>query len=201
MKIEFNYITFSNEYKKVNESIQKAALNKNSKSKEIDTLFFSQKKDNFKTLNESVNFVQIANGALNRLQKEVNQVKQYKELSNLITKDDNAFKSQIEKLSQNINDILQESFNGEKLFSKRELSGITLDTKLPKFSSQNIDEFEDNLIQAQKNTLNFMKKINQKVDVLGAQSIIENSFDKYEITSAHNIDQLKQSLYALIGNF
>jgi len=210
MKISsFNYLNFSNDMKKVNKAINNASLNKKEplSQKIIDSLFSSHKTyKNINNFNNSVGFVQVANGALNNIENKLEQIDKLQNLSKSITgNQNNAFKTQIDKLSQNINSLLDTTFNGKSVFTITKLSDIELDTKLPKFNLSNIDEFKNKLQNAKQSSLNFMKQINDKIE----NETISNfkfqpkrvDFGLDNIVNSHHIDKLKSKFINLISDF
>jgi len=159
MKInQFNTANMNNSMDKINSDIQNLA--NPSKTDKIVNKFIQDVYENdintslqeINNFNEAIGFMQIAGGALNSISDNLSQIKTLEVASNNATlNSDNvaAINSQITKLSQNINDtITQTQYNGKNVFGEFNFNGINVNTSIPEFSVEKMDDFEKSLNNA-----------------------------------------------------
>jgi len=148
--------------------------------------------------NEAIGFMQIAEGALQSVGKNLNQIKTLQTAANnaaLNSDNKAAINSQINALSQNINDILsQTTYNSKNVFGEFNFNGIKIDTSMPEFSAESIDEFEKSLHSAFSSLGAFNSEATSKIDSL-TQFVINTSAakSKNEADIAKNVTELKNS--------
>ena len=131
--------------------------------------------------NDAIGFMQIADGALQSISDNVSDIKSLQVRANNATlNSDNlsAINSQINALSQNINDTLsQTKYNGKSVFGEFDFNGINVNTSMPEFSTGDIDGFEDSLNSALSSIGAFNSEAQSKVNGL-SQFVINTSYAK-----------------------
>lgn len=175
--------------------------------------------------NEAIGFMQITSSALTSIKNDINEIKSLNVRANNATlNSDNlsAINSQIEKLSQNINNTLsQTTYNEKSVFGDFNFNGIEVNTSMPKFSLNNIEDFEkslnsaississfnniavskiDNLNEFVVNTSN--SKSQNEVDIANSVTNLQNENIKLNaslLAQAHNININQQSLMNLLS--
>ena len=152
-----------------------------------------QQVENF---HNAIGFVQIANSALQNISDNVNQIKTLQVASNNATlNSDNisAINSQINSLSQNINDILNNTtYNNKNVFGEFNFNGTTINTSMPSFDVNNIDEFQKSLNLALSSTGSFINEANSKIDNLSNFAInTSNSKAQNETDIAKTVTNMK----------
>ena len=175
--------------------------------------------------NEAVGFMQIADGALNSISDNLNQIKTLQVAANNATlNSDNlaAINSQINTLSQNINDTLtQTKYNNKSVFGEFNFGDLSVNTSMPEFSTDTLDTFEKSLNDARSSLGAFTNAATSKIDNLNtyitslsaakaqnepdiAQSVndMKNNEVKLNaalIAQAHNMQLSQQSLMNLLS--
>ncbi|ACM93585.1 putative flagellin [Nautilia profundicola AmH] len=185
MKInDFNTLNLNQSMNKINNDIHKLA--DPSKTDNVVNAFIQDVYENdintslqeINNFNEAVGFMQIADGALRSISDNVSEIKTLQVAANNATlNNDNlaAINSQINKLSQNINDTLsQTQYNGKSVFGEFNFNGINVNTSMPEFSTENIDDFEKSLNSALSSVGAFNNEAVSKVNNL-AQFVINTS--------------------------
>ena len=185
MKInQFNTANLNNSMDKINTDIQKLA--DPSKTDKIVNAFIQDVYENdintslqeINNFNEAIGFMQIADGALQSINENVSQIKTLQvAANNAILNSDNlsAINSQINALSQNINDTLsQTKYNGKSVFGEFDFNGVNVNTSMPEFSTENMDDFEKSLNSALSSVGAFNNEAVSKVNNL-AQFVINTS--------------------------
>jgi len=131
--------------------------------------------------NDAIGFMQIADGALQSISDNVSDIKSLQVRANNATlNSDNlsAINSQINALSQNINDTLsQTKYNGKSVFGEFDFNGINVNTSMPEFSTGDIEGFEDSLNSALSSIGAFNSEAQSKVNGL-SQFVINTSYAK-----------------------
>jgi flagellin len=235
MKIDSNnlainhYITQNN--KKVKNDIEKLA--DPSKTNDIVNQFvqdvlnsqMSESMQEINNFNEAVGFMQIADGALNSISDDLGNIKTLQVAANNATlNSDNlaAINAQIDKYAQNINQTLNTTtYNDKSVFGEFNFNGVDVNTQMPSFSLDKMDEFEDSLNQARSSVGAFMNEANSKIDNLGvyvattanaksqnevdvAQTVTDLQNNKVKLNAAmlaqaHNISLSQQNLMNLLS--
>ncbi|GAB6074645.1 flagellin [Nautilia lithotrophica] len=231
MKInEFNTSNLNNSLNNINNNIEKLA--DPSKTDKVVNAFIQDVYENdintslqeINNFNEAIGFMQIANGALNSISDNLNQIKTLQVAANNATlNSDNlsAINSQITALSQNINDILSNTtYNDKNVFGEFNMSGININISMPEFSVDNIDDFEKSLNSALSaigsfnneavakvnNLANFVvntskAKSSNEVDIAKAVTDMKNEQIKLNASiyaQVHNITMSQQNLMNLL---
>ncbi|NPA10935.1 MAG: hypothetical protein GXO62_01675 [Epsilonproteobacteria bacterium] len=210
MKINNNAITqqtlnhINQNQKKVNEDIKKLA--DPAQTADIVNQFVqdvlqsdmdvaSQEIANF---NDAIGFMQIADGALNSISDDVNNIKTLQVAANNATlNSDNlsAINAQIDKYAQNINDTLsQTTYNGKSVFGEFDFNGVSVNTSVAPFSVDKLDDFVDSLNQARSSVGSFMNEANSKIDNLGVfVANTANAKSQNEVDVAKTATDLKNN--------
>ena len=175
--------------------------------------------------NEAIGFMQIADSALTSIKNDINEIKSLNVRANNATlNNDNlsAINSQIEKLSQNINNTLsQTTYNEQSVFGNFNFNGVEVNTSMPRFSLNNIEDFEkilnnamsaigafnnmavskiNNLNEFANNTSN--SKSQNEVDIAKSINNLQNENIKLNasiLSQAHNININQQKLMNLLN--
>ena len=120
--------------------------------------------------NEAIGFMQIADSALKSIKDDINEIKALNvRANNAALNSDNlsAINSQIEKLSQNINNTLsQTTYNEKSVFGNFNFNGVEVNTSMPRFSLDNIEDFEKSLNSAMSAIGAFNNMAVSKIDNL-----------------------------------
>ncbi len=179
MKVTNNTLQFINAQhneKKVKKDIEKIANPET--IKELAGLFLSDSLEmsadtasqEIANFHDAIGFSQIADGALKGMSKDLAQIKALQtRANNAAMNSDNleAINSQIAKLSENINKSLSNTtYNGKSVFGNFEFNGVKLNSSLPKFSLDNIDDFEKALKSAQSDVGALQNSLNDNIDNL-----------------------------------
>ncbi len=131
--------------------------------------------------NEAIGFMQIADGALTSISDNLNQIKTLQTAANNATlNSDNlsAINTQINALSQNINDTLsQTTYNNKSVFGEFDFNGINVNTSMSSFSIDNIDDFETSLNNARSSIGAFTNEASAMVNNL-SQFVVSTSSAK-----------------------
>lgn len=180
--------------------------------------------EEIQNFNEAIGFVQVADGALNSISDTLDKIKTLQVASNnAALNNDNlsAINSQMQKYAQNINDILNNTtYNQKSVFGEFNFNGINVNTSLPDFSIDNIDEFEKSLNNARESIGGFNKEAVAKINNLSAyvvnisaaksqnendiaQNVIDMNNKKVELNAsllaqAHSVNISEQSLLNLL---
>jgi len=179
MKInEFNTSNLNHSLNNINNNIEKLA--DPSKTEKTVNKFIQDVYENdintslqeINNFNEAIGFMQIAGGALNSISDNVSEIKTLQVAANNATlNSDNlsAINSQINKLSQNINDTLtQTQYNGKSVFGEFDFNGVNVNTAMPEFSVDNLEEFEKSLNNALSSVGAFNNEAVAKVNNLAS---------------------------------
>ena len=146
--------------------------------------------------NEAIGFMQIADSALSSIKNDINEIKSLNVKANNATlNSDNlsAINSQIEKLSQNINNTLsQTTYNEKSVFGSFNFNGVEVNTSMPRFSLDNIEDFEKSLNSAMSATSSFNNMAISKIDNLNEFIVnTSNSKSQNEVDIAKSITNLQ----------
>jgi len=228
---ELNTSYLNNSMNKINNDIQKLA--DPAKTNNIVNAFIQDVYESdintslqqINNMNDAIGFMQIADGALNSISDNLNQIKTLQVAANNATLNhDNlaAINSQINALSQNINDTLsQTTYNDKSVFGEFNFNGINVNTTMPSFSIDNIDDFEKSLNNARSSVGAFTNETTATVNNL-SQFVVNTSNAKAQnepdiaktvmdmkneeiklnvvlLTQAHNININQQSLMNLLS--
>ncbi len=205
MKINNNMANYiNNNLNKVNENIEKIANPAKTENivnafvedvfnSEIDTSF--QQINNF---NEAIGFMQIADGALNNISDNLNNIKTLQTAANnaaLNSDNLSAINEQIQKYAQNINDTLnQTTYNDKSVFGQFNFNGMEINTSMPSFSIENMEDFEKALNSARSNIGAFQNEAVSKVDNLSTYVInLSKAKSQNEVDVAKAITDMKNS--------
>jgi len=215
---QFNTSDLNTSMNKVNSDIQNIA--DPSKTDNIVNEFIQDVYENdintslqqVNNLNNAIGFMQITNGALNSISDNVSQIKTLQVASNNATLNQNnltAINSQINALSQNINDTLsQTTYNNKNVFGEFNEGDININTSLPQFSPDNIDDFEKSLESVRSSVGNLTNEMTAKVNNL-SQFVVNTSNAKAQnepdmaktLTNLHNETlKINASIYAQVHN-
>jgi flagellin len=128
--------------------------------------------------NDAIGFTQIANGALNSIRDNLHNIKTLQVASNnaaLNSDNLNAINSQIQKYAQNINKTLENTtYNNKNVFGNFQFNDININTSMPNFDVNNIDDFEKSLNEAFSSIGAAQNTLSDKVDTL-SQNIVSKS--------------------------
>jgi len=146
--------------------------------------------------NEAIGFMQIADSALSSMKNDINEIKSLNVRANNATlNNDNlsAINSQIEKLSQNINKTLsQTTYNEQSVFGNFNFNGVEVNTSMPRFSLDNIEDFEKSLNSAMSAIGAFNNMAVSKIDNLNEFAVnTSNSKSQNEVDIAKSVTNLK----------
>ena len=146
--------------------------------------------------NEAIGFIQIADSALTSIKNDINEIKSLNVRANNATlNNDNlsAINSQIEKLSQNINNTLsQTTYNEQSVFGNFNFNGVEVNTSMPRFSLDNIEDFEKSLNNAMSAIGAFNNMAVSKIDNLNEFAVnTSNSKSQNEVDIAKSVTNLK----------
>jgi len=228
---ELNTSYLNNSANKINNDIQKLA--DPSKVDNVVNAFIQDVYENdintslqeINNFNDAIGFMQVADGALNSISDNLNQIKTLQVAANNATlNSDNlsAINSQINALSQNINNTLtQTTYNDKSVFGEFNFNGINVNTSMPEFSIDNIDDFEKALNSARSSVGAFNNEATSMVNNL-SQFVVNTSAAKAQnepdiaqtltdmkneelklnaalLAQAHNINISQQSLMNLLS--
>jgi flagellin len=164
------------------------------------------------SLNDAIGFMQTADGALNSISDNLSQIKTLQTAANNATlNSDNiaAINSQINALSQNINDTLtQTTYNSKSVFGEFNFNGIDVNTSMPSFSTDSIDTFESSLNDARNSVGSFTNEASATVNNLsqfivntsGAKSQNETDVAKTAVNLQNDTLKLNAALLAQAHN-
>ena len=146
--------------------------------------------------NEAIGFIQIADSALTSIKNDINEIKSLNVRANNATLNSdnlNAINSQIEKLSQNINHTLsQTTYNEKSVFGNFNFNGVEVNTSMPRFSLDNIEDFEKSLNSAMSAIGAFNNMAVSKIDNLNEFAVnTSNSKSQNEVDIAKSVTNLK----------
>ena len=146
--------------------------------------------------NEAIGFMQIADSALSSMKNDINEIKSLNVRANNATlNNDNlsAINSQIEKLSQNINNTLsQTTYNEKSVFGSFNFNGVEVNTSMPRFSLDNIEDFEKSLNSAMSAIGAFNNMAVSKIDNLNEFAVnTSNSKSQNEVDIAKSVTNLQ----------
>jgi flagellin len=131
--------------------------------------------------NDAIGFTQIANGALNSIRDNLHNIKTLQVASNNATLNNNnlnALNSQIQKYAQNINETLKNTtYNNKNVFGNFQFNDININTSMPDFDIDNLDEFEKSLNNAFSSIGAAQNALTDKINNL-SQNIISKSAAK-----------------------
>ena len=231
MKITQFSNNVNNNFNQVNNNLSKLA-NPSSVEENVNRFIQDVYENNINTslqeinnFNEAIGFMQIADSALSSMKNDINEIKSLNVRANNATlNSDNlsAINSQIEKLSQNINNTLsQTTYNEKNVFGNFNFNGVEINTSMPRFSLDNIEDFEkslnsamsaigafnnmavskiDNLNEFAKNTST--SKSQNEVDIAKRITNLQNENIKLNaslLAQAHNININQQMLMNLLN--
>jgi flagellin len=219
MQIQNNVNYINKNLNKVNENISKIA-NPSQAEKTVNRFIQDVLESEMDTsmqeianFNDAIGVVQIADGALNSISDNLNNIKTLQVAANNATlNSDNlsAINDQIQKYSDNINQILnQTTYNDKSVFGEFNFNGVNVNTSMPsEFSVDNMDVFEDALKNARTSIGAFNKEAVAKIDNLGvyvanvANAKSQNEVDvaKAEIDLKNNQIKLNAALIAQAHN-
>ncbi|MEO1923764.1 MAG: flagellin [Nautiliaceae bacterium] len=205
MKINNNMANYiNNNLNKVNENIEKIANPAKTENivnafvedvfnSEIDTSM--QEINNF---NEAIGFMQIADGALNNISDNLNNIKTLQTAANnaaLNSDNLSAINEQIQKYAQNINDTLnQTTYNDKSVFGQFNFNGTEVNTSMPSFSIENMEDFEKALNSARSSIGAFQNEAVSKVDNLSTYVInLSKVKSQNEVDVAKAVTDMKNS--------
>ena len=205
MKINNNMANYiNNNLNKVNENIEKIANPAKTENivnafvedvfnSEIDTSF--QQINNF---NEAIGFMQIADGALSNISDNLNNIKTLQTAANnaaLNSDNLSAINKQIQKYAQNINDTLnQTTYNDKSVFGQFNFNGTEINTSMPSFSIENMEDFEKALNSARSSIGAFQNEAVSKIDNLSTYVInLSKAKSQNEVDVAKAITGMKNS--------
>jgi len=177
MKInEFNTAYLNNNTSKIDSDIQKIAdpskvmKNVNAFIQDVYENDINTSLQEINNFNNAIGFVQTADGALNSISDDLNQIKTLQvQANNATLNSDNlsAVNSQINKLSENINNTLTQTvYNDKNVFGKFDFNGTIIDTSMPEFDINNINDFEDSLNNARNFIGAFTNEAQSKINNL-----------------------------------
>lgn len=177
MKInEFNTAYLNNNTSKIDSDIQKIAdpskvmKNVNAFIQDVYENDINTSLQEINNFNNAIGFVQTADGALNSISDDLNQIKTLQvQANNATLNSDNlsAVNSQINKLSENINNTLTQTvYNDKNVFGKFDFNGTIIDTSMPEFDINNINDFEDSLNNARNSIGAFTNEAQSKINNL-----------------------------------
>ncbi|AZV46292.1 hypothetical protein C3L23_03090 [Nautilia sp. PV-1] len=177
MKInEFNTAYLNNNTSKIDSDIQKIAdpskvmKNVNAFIQDVYENDINTSLQEINNFNNAIGFVQTADGALNSIRDDLNQIKTLQvQANNATLNSDNlsAVNSQINKLSENINNTLTQTvYNDKNVFGKFDFNGTIIDTSMPEFDINNINDFEDSLNNARNFIGAFTNEAQSKINNL-----------------------------------
>ena len=230
MKVAQFSNNINNNLSEVNNNLSKLASP--SAEKNVNRLIYDIYENNISTslqeinnFNEAIGFMQIADSALKSIKDDINEIKTLNVRANNDTlNSDNlsAINSQIEKLSQNINNTLsQTTYNEQSVFGNFNFNGVEVNTSMPRFSLDNIEDFEkslnhamsaigafnnmavskiNNLNEFAKNTSN--SKSQNEVDIAKSVTDLQNENIKLNaslLAQIHNININQQNLMNLLN--
>ena len=232
MKInQFNTSNLNNSTDKINNDIQNLA-NPSKTEKKVNKFIQDVYENDINTslqeinnFNDAIGFMQIADGALNSISDNLNQIKTLQVAANNATlNSDNlsAINSQINALSQNINDTLsQTKYNDKSVFGEFNFNGISVNTSMPEFNIDNMDDFEKALNSARSSIGAFNNEATSIVNNLSkfvvntsaakaqnepdvAQTVTDMKNEELKLNAAllaqaHNINISQQSLMNLLS--
>ena len=146
--------------------------------------------------NEAIGFMQIADSALTSIKNDINEIKSLNVRANNATLNSdnlNAINSQIEKLSQNINHTLSQiTYNEKSVFGNFNFNGVEVNTSMPRFSLDNIEDFEKSLNSAMSSISSFNNMAVSKIDNLNEfAKNTSNSKSQNEVDIAKSITNLQ----------
>ncbi|WP_024790588.1 MULTISPECIES: flagellin [unclassified Lebetimonas] len=131
--------------------------------------------------NEAIGFTQIANGALNSIRDNLHDIKTLQAaLNNAALSNDNLniIDSQIQKYTKNINNTLENTtYNNKNVFGSFQFNEININTSMPNFDVDNLDEFEKSLNSAFSSIGAAQNALRDKVNNL-SQNIVSESAAK-----------------------
>jgi flagellin len=131
--------------------------------------------------NDAIGFTQIANGALNSIKDNLHNIKTLQVASNnaVLSSDNlNAINSQIQKYAKNINDTIENTtYNNKNVFGNFQFNDININTSMPNFDVENIDDFEKSLNEAFSSIGAAQNSLSDKVDTL-SQNVVAKSAAK-----------------------
>jgi len=173
----------NNHLNKIEKNLEKIA---NPKTEEIINHFVNDVLQNdidtnlqeINNYNQAIGFTQIANAALNSIQNNLHNIKILQVASNnaALNNDNlNTINSQIQKYAQNINDTLKNiTYNNKNVFGNFQFNDININTSMPNFSIDNIDDFEKSLNNAFSSIGAAQNSLTNKINTL-FQNIIAKS--------------------------
>jgi flagellin len=131
--------------------------------------------------NDAIGFTQIANNALDSIKDNLHNIKTLQVASNnaALNNDNlNAINSQIQKYAENINKTLENTtYNNKNVFGNFQFNDININTSMPNFDIDNIDNFEQSLNSAFSNIGTAQNALSDKVDTL-SQNVVAKSAAK-----------------------
>jgi flagellin len=184
MKVQnFTQNHINNHLQKIQKDLDKIA---NPKAEEIVNQFVNDVLQNdintnlqeINNYNDAMGFTQIADSALNSIKDNLHNIKTLQVASNNATLNSdnlNAINSQIQKYAQNINETIKNStYNNQNVFGNFQFNDININTSMPNFDVDNIDEFEKSLNQAFSSIGAAQNSLTNKVNTL-SQNIVAKS--------------------------
>jgi flagellin len=177
MKInEFNTAYLNSNTSKIDSDIQKIAdpskvmKNVNAFIQDVYENDINTSLQEINNFNNAIGFVQTADGALNSISDDLNQIKTLQvQANNATLNSDNlsAVNSQINKLSENINNTLTQTvYNDKNVFGNFDFNGTVIDTSMPEFDINNINDFENSLNNARDSIGAFTNEAQSKINNL-----------------------------------
>ena len=202
MKITQFSNTINNNLNQVNNNLSKLAdpssveKNVNKFIKDVYENSINTSLQEINNFNEAIGFMQIADSALSSMKNDINEIKSLNVRANNATlNNDNlsAINSQIEKLSQNINNTLsQTTYNEQSVFGNFNFNGVEVNTSMPRFSLDNIEDFEKSLNSAMSAIGAFNNMAVSKIDNLNEFAVnTSNSKSQNEVDIAKSVTNLK----------
>ncbi|GAX87941.1 flagellin [Lebetimonas natsushimae] len=176
----------NNHLQKIQKDIDKIA---NPKTEELVNQFVNDVLQNdidtnlqeINNYNDAIGFTQIANSALNSIRDNLHNIKTLQVASNnaALSNDNlNAINSQIQKYAENINKTLENTtYNNKNVFGNFQFNDININTSMPDFNIDNMDNFEKSLNEAFSNIGAAQNTLTNKVDTL-SQNIVAKSAAK-----------------------
>jgi len=206
--MKINTFVTSNTYNKINNDIEKLA--NPSKTDDIVNKFIQDVYESdintatqqIADFHSAIGFTQIADGALQSVSDNVSQIKSLQVRANNATlNSDNlaAINDEIDKLSQNINDTLTNTtFNGKSVFGEFDFNSTRVNTTMPSFSPDNIDDFEKSLNNALNSIGAFGNFANSQIDSLSNYVVAtSNAKSQNETDIANTVTDMKNNQITL----
>jgi flagellin len=124
--------------------------------------------------NDAIGFIQVAASASNSIKDNLHNIKTLQVASN--NDNLNTINSQIQKYSKNINKTLENTiYNNKNVFGNFQFNDININTSLPDFEIDNINNFEKSLNEAFSNIGAAQNALTNKVDMLSENVVAKSA--------------------------